>query len=522
MIRPSHSAQDDLGGRWRAEGHWRGVTLAADLRRGAAERADCRFVFHSDVRPATATLGEIHRRAERVARGLHDLGVAPGDVVAMQVPNWSEGLIAHVAAWACGAVLAPVVPIYGPREMGFILRQSRAKVVIVARHWRGRDCADLLRDMGELPDLLAVVVIGEPLPDTVSWDDLESSAGAVPGFDGSPDDVCLLVYTSGTTADPKGVMHSHNTLLAEIHNPAMLRDSGPSRVHLAAFPSGHIAGVLGALRMMLHGTTTVVMDAWDPAAAARLVERHQVTSSVGAPIHLTGLLEAAAANGNDTSTLAEYMTGAANVPPSLIEVAGRAGIAAYRCYGSSEHPTVSTSLPEDPAVKRATTDGRIILGSEVRLLDDGEIVCRGPEQFLGYLDPELNDGLYVDGDWMRTGDVGRFDDDGFLTITDRKKDIIVRGGENISSKEVEDVLLTHPAVAEVAAVGTPDDRYGERVCVFVVLRGGAALTLGDVQAHFAAAGLARQKTPERLELLDALPRTAAGKVQKFELRAMVP
>jgi acyl-CoA synthetase (AMP-forming)/AMP-acid ligase II len=449
----------------------------------------------------------------------------------MQVPNWVDGWVAQAAAWICGAVVVPVVPIYGPHEMRFILRQTGAKVLVVARQWRTRDAADLVHALGELPQLQAVVVVGEPFNDVIDWASLESADGDVPLSRSEPDDVCLVVYTSGTTADPKGVMHSHNTLLAEVNNPIVGRDAGPDDVHLAAFPAGHIAGVLGVLRVLVHGTPTVVMDAWDPVAGAKLIETYRVRSSVGAPIYLTGLLEAAVANGNDISTLVEYMTGAANVPPSLIELAEDNGIAAYRCYGSSEQPTISSGTTEDPADKRATTDGRILAGSEVRLVDDegndvpvgadGEIVCRGPEQFLGYLDPALNEGLYVDGDWLRTGDVARFDGEGFLTITDRKKDIIVRGGENISSKEVEDVLLTHPAVAEVAAVGAPDERYGERVCVFVVLRAGASLGLADVQGHFAATGLARQKTPERLELVDSLPRTAAGKVQKFALRAML-
>jgi cyclohexanecarboxylate-CoA ligase len=529
MIGSTSAAQHNLGGRWRAEGHWLDRTLDAELRQGASVHGDVSVVFHSVVRPATVTLAEIYARAERVARGLQDLGVSPGDVVAMQVPNWCEGAIAHAATWLCGAVVLPIVPIYGPREVGFILRQSGAEILILARHWRGRDCADLLAGVGVQPALRTCVVIGEPLADTVSWDSLESAEGAPAPVSVAPDEVCLLVYTSGTTADPKGVMHSHNTLLAEMHNMVVVRDAGPAYVHLAAFPSGHIAGVLGLLRALVHGTPTVALDAWDPVAAAELVATYAVTSGVGAPIYLSGLLDAAARDGRDLSSLTEYMTGAANVAPSLIERAEVAGIFAYRCYGSSEHPTISSGVPTDPVIKRATTDGRPMLGTEVRLVDDdgldvptgsdGEILCRGPEQFVGYLDPTLNLDAYLDGDWLRTGDIGRLDAEGFLTITDRKKDIIVRGGENISSKEVEDVLGTHPAVLEVAAVGAPDERLGERVCVFVVLHEDGSLSLSEVQAHFVAAGLARQKTPEQLVVTDVLPRTAAGKIQKFALRA---
>jgi acyl-CoA synthetase (AMP-forming)/AMP-acid ligase II len=377
------------------------------------------------------------------------------------------------------------------------------------------------------------VVIGGQLPGTIAWDDLEAGGrtAAAPDFAPpvtDPDDRCLLVYTSGTTADPKGVQHSHNTLLSEVHSTATAPAPGPAVRYLAAFPAGHVAGVLGLLRVLVLGASSVVMDAWDPITAARLVAEHRVTSGSGAPIYLATLLDEAERARRDLSSLTEYLTGAANVSPALIERADRAGIAAYRCYGSSEHPTISSGFPGDPAVKRATTDGRVLPGNEVRIVDDdgrelpagtdGEIISRGPEQFLGYLAEELDADAYFPGGWLRTGDIGHLDDAGYLTVTGRKKDIIVRGGEKISAKEVEDVLLGHPAVAEAAVVGAPDERYGERVCAFAVLRPGGSLDLEDVRRHFAGAGLARQKTPERLVITDALPRTAAGKVQKFALR----
>jgi acyl-CoA synthetase (AMP-forming)/AMP-acid ligase II len=289
-----------------------------------------------------------------------------------------------------------------------------------------------------------------------------------------------------------------------------------------------VAGLLGILRVLVHGTPTVVMESWDPALAARLVDDYRLTYGVGAPVQLTGLLDEQARGTASLATLSEFMTGAANVPPALIRRADRAGITAYRCYGSSEHPTVSTGTIEDPLDKRATTDGRIIAGSEVRIVDDegddlppgvdGEIASRGGELFLGYTDAALDAEAFLPGGWFRTGDVGRLDDDGYLTITDRKKDVIIRGGENISSKQVEDVLAEHPAVADVAAVGVPDPVMGERVCAVVVLRPGHRLDLDAVRAHFAGSGLARQKTPEFLELVDEFPRTPSGKIQKFDLR----
>jgi acyl-CoA synthetase (AMP-forming)/AMP-acid ligase II len=439
----------------------------------------------------------------------------------------------------------------------------------VARHGRDRDCAGLLAGLGELPALSRVVVVGPELPGTIAWASLEGgpparagleftapggglegtaaggglegtaaggglegTAPPVAGFPpppAGPDDPCLLVYTSGTTAEPKGVRHSHNTLLSEVHGSAATRRATPASKQLAAFPAGHVAGVLGLLRVLVLGTPAVIMDAWDPVAAARLVEEHRVTSGTGAPVYLATLLDEAERSGRDLSSLTEFLTGAADVPPALIERAGHAGIAAYRCYGSSEHPTISCGDPDDPLVKRATTDGRVSPGNEVRIVDeegrdlpagtDGEIVSRGPEQFLGYLASDLDAEAFLPGGWLRSGDLGHLDSGGYLTVTGRKKDIIVRGGEKISAREVEGVLLRHPAVAEAAIVGAPDERYGERACAFVVLRPGASLGLAEVRRHFAGAGLARQKTPERLIITGELPRTAAGKVAKHALRA---
>jgi acyl-CoA synthetase (AMP-forming)/AMP-acid ligase II len=211
-----------------------------------------------------------------------------------------------------------------------------------------------------------------------------------------------------------------------------------------------------------------------------------------------------------------------------VERADAAGIPVYRAYGSSEHPVITTGTPDDPISKRAGTDGRLTPGNEIRLLDDedrdvavgadGEIVSRGPELFVGYRDGALDADSFLPGGWFRTGDIGRLDSGGYLTITDRKKDVIIRGGENIASKEVEDLLAMHPAVVEAAAVGHPDERYGERVAVFVQVREGHTIDLDEIRRHFERLGVARQKTPEHLELVDSFPRSLSGKVRKVELR----
>jgi acyl-CoA synthetase (AMP-forming)/AMP-acid ligase II len=324
------------------------------------------------------------------------------------------------------------------------------------------------------------------------------------------------------------VQHTHNTLIAEVRtlHEMIYREVEP--VTLAAFPSGHIAGVLNVTRLFVFGTTTVLMDIWDADEAVRLIDEFGLSATAGTPFHLTTVLDAAERAGSDLVSFRSYMVGAANVTPSLVDRADRFGISAFRCYGSSEHPTISTGTTGDEAVWRSTTDGRLIPGCEVRIVDefdldvhagsDGEIVTRGPDQFVGYRDQALNADSFLEGGWFRTGDIGHLDAQGWLTITDRKKDLINRGGEKISSKEVEDVLARLPAVAEAAVVAMRDSMMGEKVCAFVTLVPGATLELAEVVRHFADVGLARQKTPERLEVVDELPRTPAGKVKKFELR----
>lgn len=510
------------------------ATLAAALRAGARLHGDAPMVFHRTDGTVETTLGALHEKARRVAAGLAAAGVGPGDVVAVQLTSREANAVAVAATLLRGAVLLPIVPVYGPREVGFVLRQSGACALVTTAARAGK----VLGRDAEPPELRAVFVVPDhngdtaPVPGATAWTELEACAPApecgAPGA--APDDVCLLVYTSGTTADPKGVQHTHRSLLAELATLQGVRGGGdPGFRYLDAFPPGHVAGVAVLLRALAHGRPTVFMERWDAGAALELITRYAVTASAGVPFHLAALLDAAESAGRDLGELRDYLVGAASVPPVLVERAAGAGIAAYRSYGSSEHPTVTSGSPADPAGKRAGTDGRPLPGTEVRVVDgagddlppgrDGEILTRGPELFAGYRDPALNAAAFTPDGWLRTGDVGHLDADGHLTITDRLKDIIVRGGENISSKEVEDLLATHPAVAEAAAVARPDERYGERVCVFVVLRPGGSLELADVREHFAAAGAARQKIPEYVVAVAELPRTAAGKVRKHELRA---
>lgn len=511
-----------------------GGSLARALLDGANRFGDCAFVVVSETHPYVGTLAELAADARAVAAGLQARGISTGDVVAIQLPNWYAGAVAQAAAALTGAVLLPIVPAYGAHEVSFILRESGAKVFVLAHEWRGRDVTSMLPDLGPLPDLELTVVVTEARAESLSadvtaWSDITGDPAAYVAPEVQPDDIAVMVYTSGTTASPKGVQHTHRSLLAELGSANVRAGTGPGSTHLAVFPPGHVAGLIGLMRVLLHGTPTVTMDAWNGDLAVRLIDEYAVTATSGAPVHLAGFLEARERGDVGLTTLREFLVGGASVPPSLVARADAAGIVAYRAYGSSEHPTLSCGALDDPLERRASTDGRIVPGNEVRVVDEdgrvlpsgeeGELQSRGTELFAGYRDPALDAEAFTPDGWFRTGDVGRVDRDGFLTITDRLKDIIVRGGENISSKEIEDILAQHSRVAEVAAVGVPDERLGERVAVFVLLREGVQLSVAEVAEHFKMVGAARHKTPEWVRVVTELPRTPAGKVQKFRLRS---
>jgi acyl-CoA synthetase (AMP-forming)/AMP-acid ligase II len=519
----------ELVRQWYEQGRYGRETLASAITKGARLHGDSRVVFHSASRSARSTLAEMDAASRRIAGAFHALGLRQGDVVAIQVPNWLEGLLTFQAAAQIGAVVVPIIHIYGPREVSFILRSSGAKFFVMPDRWRNIDYIERLAKT-DLAAVERVVVIGdEAPPGAISWREVTALArDEFPASTAEPDDVALLVYTSGTTADPKGVLHSHNSLIAANRMYELLDGTDATTVTLAPWPAGHIGGFLNLLRLYLTGSGTVLMDAWDADAAVRLIGEYGVTQTSGAPYFLSTLLEATRKAGGDLTGIRRYLVGGASVPPTLVERADSFGLPACRSYGSSEVATIASGHRGDPLEKRAWTDGRATPFSQLRIVDEdgrelprgeeGEVASICPQMFLGYSDPRLNADAFTDDGWFRTGDIGRLDADGFLTITDRKKDIIIRGGENISSKEVEDVLAAHPSVFESAVTAMPDPDMGEKVCAFVITRPECAITLEEVRRHFVAAGVARQKTPERIILVQDFPRTAAGKVKKFELR----
>ena len=513
--------------RWYRSGYYRDESLSGALQRAAREHADIAFRFHSVGGLRDTTVGEIGRDAVRLTGALRVMGLRPGEVIALQLPTCYETAVLYVAALHLGATVLPIVHTYGPAELDFILKDSQAQWLAIPDDWRGVDYVERCARTPAVDALKGVIVLGErSVPRGISWRELAERAAHAPApvpAAQHPDERSVLLYTSGTTARPKGVVHSHNTIRSEWEIP-FFANRGP---FLNPFPAGHIAGFNFMLRPMLCGVPMVFMDRFDPDVAAELVQRYAVTQSGGTPYFLQTLLEAAQRGRRDLSSIRAYGLGATGVTAEHVRLTDELGWRGGRSYGLTEHSTVSCTYPDMPFNKRAYTDGRIQPGSEVRIVDEagaevalggeGEILTRGPELFLGYTDPDLTREAF-DGDWFRTGDIGRCDAEGFLTITDRKKDIIIRGGENISSREVEEMLLRHPDVRDVATVAMPDVRLGEKVCAFVVPRGEHALDLDSLSRHCLAGGLARFKVPERLELVAELPRNAAGKVRKEQLR----
>jgi acyl-CoA synthetase (AMP-forming)/AMP-acid ligase II len=515
----------ELVGSWRSLGLWSDLSLGEAMTLAAQLDPAALFHLHAASGSRDTTLGDIHAAGRRLAGSFHALGLRAGDVLAMQLPNCIENAVMFQAAALLGCILLPIVHIFGPAELVHILRDSGAKALVVPGRWRNIDYLERLERLPELPTLQHRIVLGDTIPaGCLDW--LALPSGECPTVSVDPDATALLLYTSGTTAAPKGVRHSSRTLLAEL----AAQDLGwtSAGAALVPWPSGHIAGSLAILGHLVKGRATVVLESWDAAAGARLIEEFGVDQTSGTPFHLAGLLEAATLDGRDLSSLKRFIIGATTVPPSVVANSEAAGIRCCRCYGSTEMPTISQCDPDDPLDKRLNTDGRLNRGCEMRIVDDagvdlaagteGELAVRGAERFAGYTDPALEAVSFLPGGWFLTGDIGRIDDDGFLTITDRKKDIIIRGGENISSREVEELLLQVPGVRDAAAIGWPDERMGERVCAVLMLEPGAAVSIELIAKAFADLGVARQKVPERLEIVAELPRTPTGKVQKAELR----
>jgi acyl-CoA synthetase (AMP-forming)/AMP-acid ligase II len=498
----------DLAKRYEDHGWWTRDTLGDLLARSLAAAPDARFRVHSAVRPWSGTFRDVERVARRLAAGLRARGVGPGDIVAFQLPNWMEAAATFWAATFLGAVVVPIVHIYGRREVGYILDSVQPRVFITTERF-----GSIEYDPDLYADVPVVGVVGRDFDDLLG-------AEPFPGVEAvDPAGPALIAFTSGTTRAPKGVIHSHQTLgcetrqLAEHYPP----DLGPQ---LTAAPVGHFIGMLNAFLIpVVDGAAINLADTWNPEQILTLMTTYGITVGGGVPYYMTSLIDYPGFTAEHLLHMKYAGMGGASVPVSVTERLTELGLIVYRSYGSTEHPSITASDCTDPEYKRLYTDGDPQPGVEIRLTEDGEIISRGPDLCLGYTDDALTAKVFDDEGWYHTGDIGVLDEDGFLTITDRTSDLIIRGGENISALEVEEVLMAMPGVAEAVAVAAPDARLGEHVAAVVRLKPDTdAPTLADLRAHFAEAGLAKPKWPEEIRVVEDFPRTPSGKVQKYRIR----
>lgn len=522
----------ELEARWIAEGFWDDRTLGQLLDDGLNDHPDVRCAVYSADRPWSGSFADLQLEARRFAGGLRARGVGPGDAVAFQLPNWHEAIVAFWGAAFLGAIVVPIVHSYGAKEVAYIAERTDLRAFVTGTRFGAIDFLATVEHISDRLDpsaVIAIVGLDDADGRLVPYTDLLTAEPLTGPERVDPASPALIAYTSGTTADPKGVIHTHRSIGAETRQLGATQEPR-SLPHLVGLPVGHAMGMLGALLMPVwRGQPINLIDLWNPARILQLMLEHDLTSGAGATYFLLSLLDHPDCTPAHLDHLRYIGMGGAAIPAAVVDRATRAGISIVRMYGSTEHPSITGSRHTDPEIERGYSDGRPLPGVEIRLVDElgvevpvgepGEILSRGPDCCAGYTDPALTAAAFDADGWFHTGDVGLLDDAGCLHITDRLKDIIIRGGENVSAVEVEELVARVPGVAEVVVVAAPDDRYGERVCAVVrPLDPSDAPNLEAIRASLADAGLARQKWPEQLVIVDDLPRTPSGKVQKAVLR----
>jgi cyclohexanecarboxylate-CoA ligase len=479
----------------------------------------------------TMTFGEYRGAAERAAAGLAELGVGEGTPVSWALPTWLESLVLVGALSRLGAVQNPILPIYRNREVGFVTRQTGAKLLIVPSTWKGFDYEGMAREIAADQPGLEVLVVDRKLPD---GDPATMPSSATPPSSPADAPVRWAFYTSGTTADPKGAQHTDRSIMASAYGMTKALALTSDDVSALVFPFTHIGGIGWLFSSMMVGFKTIIVESFDPATTIPVLQREGVTlAGAGTPFHLAYLAAQRENPGERLFPNARAFPGGGAAKPVQLHYDVKqelGGVGVVSGYGLTECPILAMSTVDDPDVKLAETEGRTTPGVEVKVVtldenvaepgDEGEIRVKGPMLFRGYIDSSLDAAAFDDDGWFRTGDLGFQDADGYIAITGRLKDVIIRKGETISAKEVEDLLFTHPRIGDVAVIGLPDEASGERACAIVVPADPKAPpNLEDVFEFLTKAGLMTQKIPEQLEIVGVLPRNATGKILKHELRS---
>jgi cyclohexanecarboxylate-CoA ligase len=485
------------------------------------------------------TYRELARMAERIAVGLTRLGVQKNDVVACQLPNWWQFTLLYLACSRIGAVINPLMHIFRERELNFMLKHGEAKVIIVPKSFRGFDFEQMITAIQPgLPHLKHVVVIDGQGPNSFeallsgpAWENEPDVVSILSAHRPGPDDITQLIYTSGTTGEPKGVMHSANTVMANIIPYAHRLQLDAEDVVLMASPMAHQTGFMYGLMMpIMLKASAVLQDIWEPKKAVEIINREKATFTMASTPFLTDLTRAVREGSTPVPTLKTFLCAGAPIPGPLVEQARAAlGTKIVSAWGMTENGAVTLIELNDPDERAFTTDGLALPGVALKVVEieacgpalpagtPGKLYVRSCSNFGGYLKrPHLN-GTDAEG-WFDTGDLARMDAQGYIRITGRSKDVIIRGGENIPVVEIESLLYRHPAVAMAAIVAYPDERLGERACAAVVTKPGHSMDLPEIVRYLKENQVATQYIPERLHLLDAMPATPSGKIQKFKLR----
>ena len=539
----------ELVERYQREGWWRDIVVTDYLDRWADEKPDQVALvshFYATDRTATLSYRQLHRLVDRAAWALIDLGVGPGDRVAVQLPNWWHFTLIYLACARIGAVIVPITPIMRHLQIKHMLDRTEARVMVIPPNFRNFDYGAMMEELSdELPSLRAVIVVGDPVPEgMLSFErdvllqrrEVGRSSEELRMLRPDPiHDVGAICFTSGTTGEPKGVMHSQATIMYHSRSPGSVLGLNRDDRILMGSPLGHYTGFAFGINMPLAlGSKTVLMDMWEPETAVRLIAEEGVTWTMGATPFLMDLTRTDALDRYNVSTLRYFVCAGATIPNALVEEAHqRLPCRVISAWGMTEDGAVTFVRPTDPPSTAAESDGGPVPGMEVRIVNpvsreplpagaEGALEARGPGQFVGYHKrPDLWEEAYDAQQWFDTGDLARMDEQGYIRISGRTKDIVIRGGENIPVVEVEEILFRHPKVREAAVVGTPDPRMGERACACVTLNAGEQLTFEDLQTWFDQSQTAKQYWPERLEVFDELPKTPSGKIQKFLLRDWV-
>ncbi|MGE0308425.1 MAG: class I adenylate-forming enzyme family protein [Acidimicrobiia bacterium] len=488
-----------------------------------------------DDRDRTITYGEFRDLAERVAAGLWDMGVRPGQVVSWQLPTTIEAPLLMAALSRLGVSQNPIIAILRRAEVSLILDQLQSQWFVIPGVWRGFDYNALAAEVTDGRECTVVVCDADGLGPG-EWALPQGDPSVLPPYVTATADspVRWYFYSSGTTGKPKGVIHTeHSVVMASRYLPAIVGMNADDMLPMA-YPFTHIGGPTLFTGHILVGARMMMIEAFDPVRSSHVMGAHGATLLGSAVPFFQAYLAAQQAHGSEPifPNLRWGLAGGAPLPPEINrrfrEEMHCGGI--LNAWGLTEFPCCTTVAPDDPAWVHATTVGRAVQDVEVHAIapdgtvlppgGEGELCLRGPQGFQGYVDSSLDAAAFTADGFVRTGDVGIVDAEGYIRLTGRIKDIIIRNAENISALEVEDVLCQHPAIGSVAVIGLPDEMKGERCCAVIVLADGAGKpTLTDIAAHCRAAGLANQKIPEQLEFIDALPINSMGKVLKHELRA---